>query len=221
MPSCYIYQANLNAFVLGIRICILNILNNTVFRLQASSTSLNSIFSFYSQEGEPPAPPLPPDGGWGWVVVFASLVCNIIVDGICFSFGMFFIELIDYYGESKGKTAFVGSLIPGMYLGMGKYHLGLNYSNSAIHKASSLYGSLPSHGFDWYNSVELKNVHWLWMGAASRNALQRLFRLYSVLRHWTKVVFKNESHLWCWNLISVFEVVFTFDFHTGPNAVIG
>ena len=93
------------------------------------------------------------------MVVFASLVCNIIVDGICFSFGMFFIELIDYYGESKGKTAFVGSLIPGMYLGMGKYHSGLNYSISAIHEASSL--TAPSHGFDWYNSVEQKSVHWL------------------------------------------------------------
>lgn len=53
------------------------------------------------------------------MVVFASLVCNIVVDGICFSFGMFFIELVEYFDESKGKTAFVGSLIPGLYLGMG------------------------------------------------------------------------------------------------------
>ena len=65
-------------------------------------------------------PPIPPDGGWGWVVVLASLFCNIIVDGVCFSFGVFYVEFINYFKESKGKTAWVGSLIPGMYLGMGE-----------------------------------------------------------------------------------------------------
>ena len=66
-------------------------------------------------------PPLPPDGGWGWVVVIASLFINIIVDGVCFSFGVFYVAFLDHFGESKGKTAWVGSLIPGMYLGMGEY----------------------------------------------------------------------------------------------------
>lgn len=64
-------------------------------------------------------PPIPPDGGWGWVVVMAALFCNIIVDGVCFSFGIFLVELQKFYGEGKGKTAWVGSLIPGMYLGTG------------------------------------------------------------------------------------------------------
>ena len=64
--------------------------------------------------------PVPPDGGWGWVVVVASLFVNIIVDGVCFSFGIMFVELLEYYGESKGKTMWIGSLIPGMYLGTGK-----------------------------------------------------------------------------------------------------
>ena len=26
--------------------------------------------------------PGPPDGGWGWVVCFASFLCNFMVDGI-------------------------------------------------------------------------------------------------------------------------------------------
>ncbi|VDM18638.1 unnamed protein product [Hydatigera taeniaeformis] len=29
-----------------------------------------------------------PDGGWGWVVVFSSFVCMILVDGICLSYGL-------------------------------------------------------------------------------------------------------------------------------------
>ena len=28
--------------------------------------------------------PGPPDGGWGWVVCFASFMCNFIVDGIVY-----------------------------------------------------------------------------------------------------------------------------------------
>ena len=70
--------------------------------------------------GADPPPPMPLDGGWGWMVVAASLVCNIIVDGVCFSFGIFYVEFLDYFGESKAKTAWVGSLVPGMYLGVGK-----------------------------------------------------------------------------------------------------
>ena len=28
--------------------------------------------------------PGPPDGGWGWVVCFASFMCNFIIDGIVY-----------------------------------------------------------------------------------------------------------------------------------------
>ena len=68
-----------------------------------------------------PEPPLPPDGGWGWMLVLSSLMCNIIVDGVCFSFGVMYVEFLDYFGESTYKTAFVGSLLPGMYLGAGEF----------------------------------------------------------------------------------------------------
>ena len=63
----------------------------------------------------------PPDGDYGWVIVLASFMCNLIVDGVCYSFGVFFLEFLDYFGESAAKTAWVGSLLPGMYLTMGKY----------------------------------------------------------------------------------------------------
>jgi MFS family permease len=51
-----------------------------------------------------------PDGGWGWVVVFASFMISLVADGISFSFGIIFLELSTYFNESKSKTAFVGSL---------------------------------------------------------------------------------------------------------------
>jgi len=64
--------------------------------------------------------PLPPDGGWGWMVVLASFVTNLIVDGVAYTFGVVMPQLIDYFDATKGKTAVVGSLIPGLYNIVGK-----------------------------------------------------------------------------------------------------
>jgi len=51
-----------------------------------------------------------PDGGWGWVVVAASFVINLIADGATFSFGVVYVELLDYFKESRGYTAWIGGL---------------------------------------------------------------------------------------------------------------
>ena len=50
------------------------------------------------------------DGGWGWMVVLGSFLCQLIADGCAFSFGILYVELLDYFGESKSKTAWIGSL---------------------------------------------------------------------------------------------------------------
>lgn len=54
--------------------------------------------------------PKVPDGGWGWVVVLASLVISMIADGVSFSFGLLYIEFLQEFGASKSKTAWIGSL---------------------------------------------------------------------------------------------------------------
>ncbi|XP_014232686.1 uncharacterized protein LOC106656306 [Trichogramma pretiosum] len=58
----------------------------------------------------------PPDGGWGWVVVAAAFMVNLIADGITFSFGVIFHEFLKYFGESKAATSWVGSLFMAMPL---------------------------------------------------------------------------------------------------------
>ncbi|CAG7827516.1 unnamed protein product [Allacma fusca] len=63
--------------------------------------------------------PAPPDGGWGWVIVFASFMCNLIVDGIAYSFGVFLATFAESFGEEKGNVAWVGSLLSGVYLLVG------------------------------------------------------------------------------------------------------
>ncbi|XP_033758935.1 monocarboxylate transporter 14-like [Pecten maximus] len=71
-------------------------------------------------EFEPEPEPRPnsrcPDGGWGWVIVFASFMCNVIVDGICFTFGQFVQDIISYYDAGHWKATLVGSLLVGCYL---------------------------------------------------------------------------------------------------------
>lgn len=75
----------------------------------SSSDDEESSFGQYSEAQ-------PPDGGWGWVVVFASFIVNLIADGITFSFGVIYVEFLNYFGEGKGKTAWIGSLFMAMPL---------------------------------------------------------------------------------------------------------
>ena len=59
---------------------------------------------------------VPPDGGWGWMVVAASFMCNLVVDGIIFSFGVFLERISSEFAVSKARVALVGSLQSGFYL---------------------------------------------------------------------------------------------------------
>lgn len=64
---------------------------------------------------------VPPDGGWGWVIVAASFMCNLFVDGIIFSFGVFLNDISDAFAVSKARVALVGSLQSGFYLMAGQW----------------------------------------------------------------------------------------------------
>lgn len=61
-----------------------------------------------------------PDGGYGWVIVLASFFSNLIVDGIAYTFGLFFQHFLLHFNTSKSKVALCGSLLNGFYLSVGK-----------------------------------------------------------------------------------------------------
>lgn len=50
------------------------------------------------------------------MVVAASFFVNMIADGITFSFGVIFVEFLNYFGENRSKTAWIGSLFMAMPL---------------------------------------------------------------------------------------------------------
>jgi len=68
---------------------------------------------------EEEGPPPPPDGGWGWVIVAASFLCNMVLDGIGYSFGILLEPLMSHYGEGKGMIAMVGSILAGAIMLVG------------------------------------------------------------------------------------------------------
>ncbi|GAU98923.1 hypothetical protein RvY_09998-2 [Ramazzottius varieornatus] len=53
---------------------------------------------------------LPPDGGWGWCVVLGCFMMNLIVNGISYSFGVIFMELLEKYDRTSSDIAWVYSL---------------------------------------------------------------------------------------------------------------
>jgi len=68
------------------------------------------------EEEEDDNVPLPPDGGWGWVVVFASFMCNMILDGISYTFGILLKPLVEDFHSDAGTVSWVGSLLCGIYM---------------------------------------------------------------------------------------------------------
>ncbi|CAH8461702.1 unnamed protein product [Heterobilharzia americana] len=59
--------------------------------------------------------PVAPDGGWSWVVLFATFCNYFIIDGIFFSIGLLMVEWTDHFGASKTKVSLISSLMLGCY----------------------------------------------------------------------------------------------------------
>lgn len=77
-------------------------------RITSTDTDVDSIMSSVPMKNKPK--PKIPDGGYGWVVVFASVMVSLIADGISFSFGLLYTEFLVYFGQSSSKTSWIGSI---------------------------------------------------------------------------------------------------------------
>lgn len=65
-------------------------------------------------------PPTPPDGGWGWMVVISSFFMNMVVDGVCYSYGILLPDLAHHYGVSTAMMSLGGALLLGSYMMSGE-----------------------------------------------------------------------------------------------------
>uniref|UniRef100_A0A1B6C2J0 Major facilitator superfamily (MFS) profile domain-containing protein n=1 Tax=Clastoptera arizonana TaxID=38151 RepID=A0A1B6C2J0_9HEMI len=135
--------------------------NQVKLTLATSYTSTNSGSSSSSYEDDSSSGNFSdtraPDGGWGWVVVFAAFMVNLIADGITFSFGVIFVEFLHYFGEGKSKTAWIGSLFMAMPLLSGPVASFLT-DRYGCRKVCIVGGILSAAGFivsSFTNSMEL------------------------------------------------------------------
>ncbi|WAR27576.1 MOT3-like protein [Mya arenaria] len=77
---------------------------------------------------------------FGWVVTFVAFIFCFIVDGIAFSFGMFYPELLHYFDGDRSKTAWIISLLTGTYLCSGP--IASIMTNHFGYRISAMFGSL-------------------------------------------------------------------------------
>ena len=56
------------------------------------------------------------EGCMGWVVVLASFLCNMVIDGIGYSFGVLLQPLKEEFQAGAGAVAFVGSILAGVIM---------------------------------------------------------------------------------------------------------
>lgn len=74
--------------------------------------------------------PKAPDGGYGWMIVLSSFMIHFLADGITYTFGIFYVELLKHFKAGKGITAWVPSIMTGITYGIGK--IKINHSNYYI-----------------------------------------------------------------------------------------
>ena len=65
-----------------------------------------------------------PDGGWGWVVCFASFMLQALTIGVTYTFGIIFVELLDYFDANEATASWIGSIQPCLLYFTGESPLG-------------------------------------------------------------------------------------------------
>ena len=53
---------------------------------------------------------------WGWVVVMACFLCNTVIDGLGYSFGVLLSPMQKELNVGIGEVAFVGSILTGVIM---------------------------------------------------------------------------------------------------------
>lgn len=83
----------------------------------------------------------PPDGGWGWVICFATFMTNFTTTGMTSSSGILLLGILDLYEESVAKSSIVGSIFAGTTMFGGPFVLIL-IMFKASHRQGMMAGGL-------------------------------------------------------------------------------
>ena len=59
------------------------------------------------------------DSGWSWVVCAVAFTTQTLTNGFCFAIGIYYVEFLHVFNESKGMTAWISALNVGVFMGTG------------------------------------------------------------------------------------------------------
>lgn len=62
---------------------------------------------------------VPPDGGWGWLVLWGSMLVNILIPGTIKSFGVLFVEFVEAFDATPATAAWIPALCYFLYSSLG------------------------------------------------------------------------------------------------------
>ncbi|XP_034949160.1 monocarboxylate transporter 9-like [Chelonus insularis] len=62
---------------------------------------------------------VPPDGGWGWLVLLAAVMVNVLIPGTIKSFGVLFVEFLEVFDASPAAAAWIPALCYFLYSSLG------------------------------------------------------------------------------------------------------
>lgn len=87
-------------------------------QISSSNTDSNDAIQTTNEEDESNYEyvTVPPDGGYGWIVTAASLLCLLISDGILFSFGLILTDLKQVFDVPVAQVAWIFSIVNGSSL---------------------------------------------------------------------------------------------------------
>ncbi|KYN27412.1 PREDICTED: uncharacterized protein LOC108757515 [Trachymyrmex cornetzi] len=72
-----------------------------------------------SEKNEKKEELVPPDGGWGWLILLAAVMVNLLIPGTIKSFGVLFVEFLDVFDASPAAAAWIPSLCYFLYSSLG------------------------------------------------------------------------------------------------------
>ena len=132
-----------------------------------------------------------PDGGFGWVVVFASFMQHVLSIGIAYTIGVFYPVLMENFSLSSSAAAWVGAMHFATFFGMG----------SSQHFITRLRGNCTVQRFAWV--VDFEPVK----PPQRRSWKRNKFNLEKDTCHWSKS--RSELLLnWFFTISTMFVFIF-------------
>ncbi|KAG8040360.1 hypothetical protein G9C98_000931 [Cotesia typhae] len=90
-----------------------------LWTLEKLAVALILFWIFINVEISPKGEWIPPDGGWGWLVLLAAVMVNVLIPGTIKSFGVLFVEFLNVFESGSAMAAWIPALCYFLYSSLG------------------------------------------------------------------------------------------------------